>query len=515
MPTSLSEILRLMLREAYYRRNLVLTIFVSFAVITTIVGINWPKSYTSYSTVYVELESVIAPLMEGAAVQSRLTDRAVIASEVIYGRKLLNRIVAMGGWTEEGDADPSRLEEIIEGITRRTLVTNVGENLVRIEYSDQDPKRAMLVAQKMGELFISESLAAKSKESESAYAFIDQQVKEYQQKLQKLEQGLKEFRNSNADARPGADLDSVRRLTDLKDRLVQLDQEQREAQIRKASLEAQLSGEVDAANVISRAEAYRGRIVELRSQLDNLRLTYHETYPDIVRVKDQISELEAAAQAEEQRRTSQGKSGDRPAYPDETLLANPLYQELRAGLYEANTTIQTLTSRITETRRQIEEEEARGKRIQEAAAEAAALTRDYEVNTQLYQDLLRRREAARVSMSLGRTQNGMTMRVEEPAFLPHKAEGPSLALFMVGGVLLGVVVPLGVILGLQQIDPRIRHPSVVSERLGLRALGVVPHLHTPREATSEARNAFSMGITVLAALSFVAALGAMRLMGVL
>jgi polysaccharide chain length determinant protein (PEP-CTERM system associated) len=330
--------------------------------------------------------------------------------------------------------------------------------------------------------------------------------------LRKLDEGLKNFRTSNADAQPGAEVDASHRISELKDRLVQLDQDLREAEIRRGSLQGQLNGEADASMVTSRTEEYRRRAAELRSQLDTLRLTYHDTYPDVVQLKDQIRELDAAASASEQRRKSSTGTGD-SGHLDETLIANPVYQELRRGLYESNTTIKTVGSRIAETRRLLQQEEARSRRIQSAGAQLAELTRDYEVNTQLYQDLLRRREAARVSMSLDRAQEGVTMRVEEPAFRPHTAAGPSPALFMFGGLVLGVLLPFGGLFTIQQMDPRIRHSSAITERLGLSVLGVVPHLQTPREGTAEARGVFSLGLVVLGTITAVAALSAMRMTG--
>jgi polysaccharide chain length determinant protein (PEP-CTERM system associated) len=506
MPTNLSESLRLLLLEAYSRRYMMVGAFIAVAIITTFIGITWPRTYSSYSTVYVEDRSVIGPLMEGAAVQSPLADRALIASEVIYGRKLLNQIIHSAGFIAEDEPlDPTELDALVEDIKARTQVTNVGENLVRIEYTDTNAERTQFVAQKMAELFITESLATKSRESETAYSFIDQQVKEYQGKLKALDEDLKEFRNANVEARPGADVDSAHRLTTLKDRLAELDQELREAEIRRDSLDSQLTGEAQSANVMSRAEQYRGRIAELRVQLDTLLLTYHENYPDVVRLKDQIAELERVA--------AKVESGDQVPSQAGVLMSNPLYQELRGGLYEANTVVQTIRSRIKETQRQLAQEEERNRRIQEAAAELADRTRDYEVTTQIYQDLLRRREAARVSMNLDRTQEGVTMRVEEPAFLPHQAEAPPLSYFASGGILLGLALPFGILFGIQHADPRIRHPSVINERLGLATLGVVRHLHTPRETAMEARGIATLGFATIGTLVLIGALSVMSITG--
>lgn len=500
MATNISESIRLLAREAYVRRTWMVGGFAVIAVVTTLVGLFWPKTFTSYSTVYVEDQGVVAPLLQGAAVTARMNDRAVIAREMIYGRRLLNQVVKDGGWPVDM-ANSAAVDSVVEGLKKRTMVTNVGDNLVRIEYTDSDAKRAQRVAQRLAELFVSESVGAKSHESEAAYAFIDQQVGEYSAKLRKLEGTLNQFRTSNPDAEPGADVDSTRRVSELRDRLTTLEQELREAEIRRGTYRGGAagggSGGVSAGSV-ARAEEYRRRIAELSAQLDTLRLTYRDTFPDVVRVKEQIRELQAALDGAEYGRS---RAQAAPAAEGDA-------GELRRGLTESSAEVATLKSRIEDTTRLLQEEQERSGRVRTVSTQLGDLTREYAVNSQLYEDLLKRREAARVSMSLDRSKNAASIRVEEPAFLPHNSSGPSQALFAAGGVLLGIVLPLGALFGMQQTDPRVRHSSTISERLGLPVLGVVPHLVTPREGVMEARSVVSLGLVVLGTIIAVAALSA-------
>jgi polysaccharide chain length determinant protein (PEP-CTERM system associated) len=499
MAINISESIRLLAREAYARRTWMVGGFAVIAVVTTVVGLFWPKTFTSYSTVYVEDQGVVAPLLQGAAVTARMNDRAIIAREVIYGRRLLNQVVKDGGWPVDM-ANSAAVDGVIEGLKKRTLVTNVGDNLVRIEYTDTDSKRAQKVAQRLAELFVSESVNAKSHESEAAYAFIDQQVGEYAAKLRRLEGTLNQFRTSNPDAEPGADVDSTRRVSELRDRLTTLEQDLREAEIRRGTYRGGAAGGTGGASAgsVARAEEYRRRIAELSAQLDTLRLTYKDTFPDVVRVKEQIRELQAALDGAEY-----GRSRVQTAPAAEADAG-----EIRRGLTESSAEVATLRSRIDDTRRLLQEEQERSGRVRTVSTQLGDLTREYTVNSQLYEDLLKRREAARVSMSLDRSKNAASIRVEEPAFLPHNSSGPSQALFASGGVLLGIVLPLGVLFGLQQTDPRVRHSSSISERLGLPVLGVVPHLVTPREGVAEARSMVSLGLVVLGTIIAVAALSA-------
>src|SRR3546814_4245213 len=51
----------------------------------------------------------------------------------------------------------------------------------------------------------------------------------------------------------------------------------------------------------------------------------------------------------------------------------------------------------------------------DSEAVTAELTRDYTVNRDVYQDLLKRRESARVSMNLDADQDGPSFAVQNPA----------------------------------------------------------------------------------------------------
>ena len=69
------------------------------------------------------------------------------------------------------------------------------------------------------------------------------------------------------------------------------------------------------------------------------------------------------------------------------------------------------------------EELARSRRIAASESALAELTRDYEVNRDIYQDLLKRRENARVSMNLDRASRGLTFRIQDPATMPLRPTG--------------------------------------------------------------------------------------------
>src|SRR5690606_21256826 len=107
----------------------------------------------------------------------------------------------------------------------------------------------------------------------------------------------------------------------------------------------------------------------------------------------------------------------------ELVTSNPLYQQLRSDQARVRSDMAALRARISESEQLLENELERGRRVADSEAALAELTRDYEVNRDIYQDLLRRRENARVSMSLDAEQRGLTFRVQESAALPLQPTG--------------------------------------------------------------------------------------------
>lgn len=498
------QFFKVFLYEAFGHRKTMVIIFVAICLVMTVVGILWPKGYRVSTTILVDEKNIIQPLMAGAAVPTDVTDRARLAREIISGRKIMQQILEDTGWLDD-EPSAEEQERIMKQLVGRTTVTNLGRNLIKIEYRDDDPERAFLTTKRYADLFVSESIAAKATESRSAFDFIDKQVAEYHEKLMKAEEALKEFRSANLDAQPGADADFSTRLNLLQTRIDEATRELRETEIRKKSLERQLSGEAEVASVISREAQYRARIAELQAQLETLRLSYHDSYPDIVRLRHQIDDLNQAIAVDRQRREQAKTTGSVPI--DENIVNNPMYQQLRRDLSQTQVHVDMLAARIAQARRQLETELERGKRIQGGAATLAELTRDYQVNREIYQDLLRRRENARVSMNLDSQNHGLTFKVQEPAILPIQPSGPRFWHFLVAGLILGVAVPVGLIYAKIQIDPRLRIAQVIAERHKIPVLAAVPQLWSPRDAMVIRREmqwlSLAVGSTILAMALFV------------
>ena len=137
-PNDLAPIL---IREARRHRVALVGIFAAVALLTLAVGLLvLPKNYVASTTILAQESDIIQPLLEGRAVATEVVDRAGIARQVIYSRKVLEDAMKTGGWLED---KPSAIEQdrLMEQIKGRIAITSPRPNLIQITYRDSDAKR--------------------------------------------------------------------------------------------------------------------------------------------------------------------------------------------------------------------------------------------------------------------------------------------------------------------------------------------------------------------------------------
>lgn len=493
------ELVPVLLAECRRHALPIAATFGAVALLALLVGLFLlPRNYVASTTILARESDIIQPLLEGRAVATGVTDRAGMARQVIFSRKVLEDILATGGWLADNPS-PIERDRRMERIQENTRVTSPREDLVHIVYSDSDAERTFRVTERLAELFIAESLETKERESREAYEFIDSQVQAYHRKLIEAEENLQAYRSRNADAQPDSTAEVNNRVSALRTQVSQNRMELQEHRSRAAALASQLSRESAVTAVQTRANLYGAQLVELQSQVDLLLLNYTEQYPDVVRLRHQIADIKRAMQEDAARPDTAPQGGT----PFESAQLNPHYQQLRQQRDEALREMAATNARLGVSQSMLGEELGRRRSIVNAEGALAELTRDYEVNRDLYQDLLRRRENARVSMQLDQEERGLTLRVQDPATMPLRPTGLRFMHFAIGGLMLAILLPLGVVFLRARFDPRIRSASHLSRRIGAPLLAVIPTYHTPAERRQDvARVALSFAIVATVVVAY-------------
>ena len=495
MQLPFEDVLKALVAECYVKRIFVFIMFFTISLSLLAIGSVWPKRYTAFSIIQIDETNILESLMRGTAESTRAIDHASNAREIINGEVIMNELLKDAGWLVTA---PSELEQelIKQNLKKQIEVQGIGDGLLKISYRDNDPSRAFLTAKRLSELFIYEGEKSKSKESKAAFDFIEKQVNTYLEKLTKVETDLREFRSNNPDTRPGLETEVSARISRFQRNIEQAQLDLREAEIRSQSLDKQLSGEAAITISQSKEGQYRIRIAALQDEQEILKLDYTDSYPDIVRLKHQIIDLKRSMNEVIKKRTEEKKSAQQSGgrFVDESILLNPLYQQLRSRAAATETEMVTLKARIIEMKKLLKQEFLRARNIHGGEATLAQLTRNYEVNQGIYQDLLRRRENARVSKSLDEERSGLTFEIQEPAKVPLIPTGLRFMHFAIFGLILGLLIPIAGIMMLLQMDPRIRFSHIISSELELPVIAEFQQIISYSELDEEKRSFIFLAI---------------------
>lgn len=459
------DLLNSIKRELFNFRFTATILFILATTGVLLYGQFTPKSYTSSAVLYADVSSILKPLLSGAA---EVTDveRAEAARETLYSRSILekvaikNNLMASSGLQEDRDL-------VIEDLRKNIKLQISNNNHLHVNYTSGDPDRSFKVLSTLLDEFVKESMQSKRTESKGAYEFIDTQVQTYKRQLETAERKLKEFRASNPDGNSSDIQKRVRSLTDeIEELKLKIDETESRLELTNKQLENE--GEFREITRSTGASELEQRIAQMHQRLDELRLKYHDTHPDIVNLRAQIEELED--------RKAKGLDEDAGRKIVE-VVPNPVYEELRVKQANAQSELQSMRNRLESLKQLLVSARERAEKVAERQAEETELMRDYDVTQKVYEEMLKRRENARLSMTLDVEGEGVNYRIQEPASYPTNWDGYQLIHYGAAGPVIGLGAVFGLLGALVMLDGRVRSSRMLREQLpdDIAVLASVPH----------------------------------------
>jgi len=415
-------------------------------------GFYWPQTYSTSAVLHADETNIIEPLLRGRAEMVKI-DRAQSAKEIIYTRQFLEQVLKDASLVDAGTS-PERTESLVKVLRATIQIDPVGKEYFRITYNSSDQDKSYQVLTSTVNSFISYTIKQKKKESYAAYTFIDGQVQAYKKQLEEAEENLKIFKSKNTE---GSEAAVTERISQLASEIETLRLTKDETQSKISTLKSQINSESDYLQVRSRLDTLEDRKRALSHDLETLRLTYQENYPDVSSIKSQIAELDKSIDEIylNEGLTRGGKGG---------LGTNPLYEELRIQLSVAEIDVKAQTQRLNSLEKLLEREKIRAQKVAANEASLSELTRDYDVTKNVYEEMLERKENARLSMVLDIEGQGVSFQIHEPAIYPLSSVGLKFIHFAIIGPILGFLIPIGLVVAYIMLDPRMRAGSVVEAR---------------------------------------------------
>lgn len=490
-----------MWKEARRHRVALAVAFAVIALAALTVGTFWPKKFVAETTIVVQENNIIKPLTEGIAATTEVSDRADLAREIIFSQDAIQKILVDGGW---GDmrGNPLKRDQLVDKIKNHTTIfTSKNNLLLQISYYDSNPQRAYTVTRDMARIFITRSLASKQAESASAYDFMNNQVEAYHTKLVAASDALQSYIKAHPDASPGSQTDTSTRIGALRNQIENAKVQIAQLSSQAAAMGGSLSGQSQVSTVQTREDMYRVQIAQLQSHLSELLLTYTDNYPDVVRTRHQIEDLKNQLASAKNQKQAAGAAG---TAIDNRVTFNPVYSNLQTQLAQIHGNLAAARATEAASEKQLAVELARSQKIAQTANQLDKLTNNYNTVNATYQDLLKRRERARISMELDKEQRGLTFKIQDPARVPLMPVGLRLMHFAAAGIMAGVGVPLALLFLVARFDPRARSADALARSTGLPVFASVPYYRGPRDdVLDRRRNIKWITIVVLVMVAYV------------
>jgi polysaccharide chain length determinant protein (PEP-CTERM system associated) len=491
------------LRGVWRRRWLVLIVAWLVAVFSWVYIYSLENRYRAQARVYVDTQSLLKPLLGGMAIQPNVQQQVQMMTRTIVSRPNLEKLARMTDLDLRAKTRQQQ-EALYKMLTDKiTLTGERDNNLYNIGYEDSSPDLAKRVVQALLTIFTESSLGGTRTDLSKSQKFIDEQLKNYEDKLLEKEKEIEEFKRRNIANMPGTTGGFYAQYTQVSATLEEATQALNEAIERKKQLQQQLEDQqevlVAPAPVTSTTTALDGRISALQGQIDNLRLRYTDLHPEIGRTKMLIARLQEQKKQEQE---SAGKQSEASI-----KAQNPIYQQLTIAIAEADANVATLKSRVAQLKKKKDELFHTVDTVPRVEGAYTQLTRDYGVYQQNFAALLSRRETASMTEEVETKTDTVDFRVIDPPRVDGKPIWPNRPLLVTvapfGGLAAGVLIAFLLV----QLRPTIASRRQLNEMTGLPLLGAVTMIQT----TDMKRRSRRLNLVYIAAIGalFVAYLGQM------
>ncbi|MBK1722333.1 XrtA system polysaccharide chain length determinant [Thiocystis violacea] len=429
-----------------------------------------PDEYKASARVFVDTNSVLRPLLQGLAIQPDLVQRVALMSRMLLSRPNLERIARMSdldlGVRTERDKE-LMLDQMLEKIQLAGDRSN--PSLYRVSFEHRDPNRAKQVVQSLVTVFIEQALVGNDASTSTAHDFLEQEIADYESRLRQSEKELADFKRENAGVLPGEQVNYYTNLEQEKAALKDAELALREAIWRRDELGYQIESEDQIVqnnfDLTPLQQAEDPRIIAMQTKLDELLLRFTDRHPNVIQLRRQIDELR-----ESNRQQLRTNGGSQLA---SNVPANTVYGNLRVALSEADTQVAALTARVGDYKKRVKQLGDKIDSIPTIEARLKQLTRNYSTIAAQHNELLKRRESARLSTEVEKTVDGAKFRVVDPPFAPSKPSAPNRLALSAAVLLIAIGGGLASALGMDLLRPIYDERHILYQETGIPVLGSV------------------------------------------
>ncbi|HEX6505110.1 MAG TPA: Wzz/FepE/Etk N-terminal domain-containing protein [Terriglobales bacterium] len=439
--------------------------------------------YTASTTVLIEEPKVPGDLVKPIITEDVLRRITGLEQQVLSRNHLVPVVQRLGLAKSDGQAvqvaDQVRSSVDITPVQDSTSTTSKKKSQpsnssdipgfnVNLTYSD--PRVAQQLCNQVTDMLITENLKAREQVAQGTTDFLAHQVDDAKHNLDEQDAKLATFQRQYVGQLPEDADSNLKVLMGLNSQLDAATQAINRAQADKSyaqSLLAQQLASWRASESSTSPQALQQQLTTLQGQLLQLQSRYTDDYPDVVKTKASIKEVEGKLKQVDSAKPDTSNAKADASEP-------PEIRQLRVQIHQYEQTIDQAEEQQKRLQDQIKLYQGRVALSPAVEEQYKQLTRDYQSAQKFYDDLLAKKSQSEMATDLERQQQGEQFRLLNPASLPSSPSFPNRLLFAGGG--LGAGLALGCALGfwLEFQDKAIRNELDVEAVMDLPALISIP-----------------------------------------
>jgi polysaccharide chain length determinant protein (PEP-CTERM system associated) len=446
----------------------------------------------------------------------RSMDRQTDANRMDFVRQQLQSRSFLEGIVQEFHlAGPDGLQRAAEVVGSKIEITVFTSNAFKLGFSSTNPLLAQSITNRLAERIIQSNDSFRKEKVHVADQFLEEQFNQAANELAEAEQKIAELRN-RAFPDVGSEVITPDTLRDLRLQLSKLDSDLDSARVQRKSLQRRLEenrqlklvlkapppppppstqAPTTSANQAPASLPPTPLEIELaskRTQLAAALTHYTRLYPEVIRLTQEVRQLEslvnqesAARQAlaakmtippKEPKEQPKEESKPAPSLPELDTLVDLVPIEIRAELDRVSDELSKTEEARNALLAKISAYEQRLSPRPELAQELAELTRAHDAAKQRYNVLAEKRLSSEMAVRVDSSDSNEMFKVIDAAYLPRVAVGPNRRMLASLGGLVGLVLGLGFAFLRDYLDPSLHNEDDAIAELKLPVLASIPFI---------------------------------------
>jgi len=485
----LQDLLRIIMR----RRWIVLGAFLTVLLSSIIFSFRQPNIYEANVSLLVQRDNkpILGMMMETEQSRNMINNQV----EIIRSRSLASEaaliLKARPDARELGFLADTLLTDNIMFST--TVLSSRTTDIITVIATSSDPAQAAAIANTVGQAYIARNLSYSRGEFSEVRRFLEVQLPVIEKRLFGGENQLRLFKQTNQVVSLSDESKFlIDKLTGFESQYNLTKVERESAEKRLAYLQDQLDFQkknmLENVSQVSSplASGLRQDLLTLQTQMATMTSQgFPADHPKMKELNKKIENTKSRLKEEISKIVAQKNGGIDPIMLSEELVVKILDLQVEIETYKAKELAQ---------QRVVDGYLEKLKAIPPKEVELARLTRQFELDDNIYKMLMEKYEEVRISEA-GKLGN---VKIIDQAQVPKEPVGPRRKLNILFGGMLGLALGIGLVLLMEYMDTSLKNIHDIEQFLGLPVLGLIPAIDQEDVASQTGNGRTTNGATSIA-----------------